>query len=46
MSGSIEAGPVVTTFGVPTLMLTSVSDDTTKYLSVSMALPGPMIGSQ
>ena len=45
VSGLIVAGPVVT---VPPAMFrfTSVSEERTKYRSVSIALPGPMIASQ
>ena len=46
VSGLIVAGPVVPTCGFFTFRLASVSALTTKYLSVSMALPGPMIASQ
>ncbi|WP_432443496.1 hypothetical protein [Rhizobium laguerreae] len=44
--GLIVAGPVVITFGSLAPRLTGVSTDTTKYLSVSMGLPDPMIASQ
>ena len=46
VSGFTVAGPVVPTRGLLTLRLTSVSALTTKYRSVSIALPGPMIASQ
>ena len=38
--------PVVTTFGSLLLRLAKVSALTTKYLSVSIALPGPIMGFQ
>jgi hypothetical protein len=46
VSGLIVAGPVVPTIALFTLRLASVSALTTKYRSVSIALPGPMIASQ
>ncbi len=46
VSGFTVAGPVVPTSGLFTFKLASVSALTTKYLSVSIALPGPMIASQ
>ena len=44
--GSRVAGPVVTTRGFLVLRLHRVSELMTKYLSVSIALPGPIILSQ
>jgi hypothetical protein len=46
VSGLMLAGPVVVTFGSLVLRLTSASALMTKYLSVSIGLPAPMIGSQ
>src|SRR5882724_91033 len=46
VSGLTLAGPVVVTFGSFVLRLTSASALITKYLSVSIGLPAPMIGSQ
>jgi hypothetical protein len=46
VSGLTEAGPVVVTLGSAGLRLTSVSLENTKYLLVSIALPGPMMASQ
>ncbi len=46
VSGSTLAGPVVATFGSLVFRLASASALTTKYLSVSIGLPAPMIGSQ
>ena len=46
VSGLMLAGPVVMVLGSLVLRLASVSAETTKYLSVSIALPGPMIASQ
>ena len=44
--GLVLAGPVVITLGSPAFRLTSVSDEMTKYLSVSISLPEPMNWSQ
>ena len=46
VSGLMLAGPVVTVLASGTLTFTSVSAETTKYFSVSIALPGPMMASQ
>jgi hypothetical protein len=46
VSGSIDAGPVVVTLGSVVLRFASASALMTKYLSVSMGRPLPMIGSQ
>jgi hypothetical protein len=42
----IVDGPVVVTFGSFVLRFTSASALITKYLSVSIGRPAPMIGSQ
>jgi hypothetical protein len=44
--GSIDAGPVVTTFGSLAFRFTKVSELMTKKRSVSIGFPGPMIASQ
>jgi len=46
VSGLIDAGPVVVVFGSLVLTLVSASALMTKYLSVSIGRPEPMIGSQ
>jgi hypothetical protein len=43
---SADAGPVVMTFGSLMLRFAKVSALTIKYFSVSIALPGPMMGFQ
>ena len=45
VEGSTVAGPVVWVRGSRAVRFTGVSDATTKYRSVSIALPEPMIAS-